>query len=235
MPTGREIMERASVLLMDEDYTRWPLSELCSWINEGVKAIVLAKPSASSATIDITLVAGTLQKVPATGTPTPLVLQNISANVRSIAPTRLLGRSITIVGRTILDAADPNWHDTRFVPFKKDVRHYVYDEASPLEFFCYPGNNGDGIVQGLVSTLPTPLTAAGDPKVIASYAGDVGLPEPYSDPLLDYVLYRSQMKDDLPAAAGRSLMHYQQFAAAVGLKIQVEGSTSPNSRRGGSK
>lgn len=235
MPIGRDIMESASVLLLDEANTRWPLTELCKWINEGVKAIVLAKPSASSATIDITLVAGTLQKVPATGTPTPLVLQNISANVRSLAPNRALGRAITIVGRTILDAADPNWHDTRYVPFKKDVRHYVYDEASPLEFFCYPGNNGDGTVQALVSTLPAPLAATGDPKLLASYAGDVGLPEPYSDPLLDYVLYRSQMKDDLPGAAGRSAMHYQQFATAVGLKIQVEGSTSPNSRRGGTK
>lgn len=234
MPTGREIMERASVLLLDEDNTRWPLTELCSWINEGVKAIVLAKPSASSATIDIQLAAGTLQKVPASGTPTPLALQNISANVRSITP-RLLGRAITIVGRTVLDAADPNWHDTRYVPFKKDVRHYVYDEASPLEFFCYPGNNGDGVVQGLVSTLPAPLAASGDVKELASYAGDIGLPEPYSDPLLDYVLYRAQMKDDLAGAAGRSAMHYQQFATAVGLKIQVEGSTSPNSRRGGTK
>ncbi|QND60379.1 DUF6682 family protein [Mesorhizobium huakuii] len=235
MPTGREILERASVLLLDEDHVRWPLAELCSWINEGVKAIVLAKPSASSATIVIPLVAGTLQSVPATGTPTPLILQNISANVRSQTPTRLLGRAITVIGRTILDAEVPNWHDTRYSPFKKDVRHYVYDEAAPLEFFCYPGNTGDGFVQGLVSTLPTKLEATGDVKLPASYEGPVGLPEPYSDPLLDYVLYRAQMKDDLAGGPGRSAMHYQQFATAVGLKIQIEGSTSPNARRGGAK
>jgi hypothetical protein len=38
------------------------------------------------------------------------------------------------------------------------------------------------------------------------------------------------MKDDIDGAAARSAVHYQQFATAIGLKIQVEKSHSPNAR-----
>ena len=48
MPKASEIMKLAGVQLLDEDHIRWPLTELADWVNDGVKAIVLAKPSASS-------------------------------------------------------------------------------------------------------------------------------------------------------------------------------------------
>ncbi|EHK57637.1 DUF6682 family protein [Allomesorhizobium alhagi] len=230
MPTGQEIMERAAVLLNDEDHIRWPLNELRDWINDGIKAIVLAKPSASTSSRILTLAVGTLQSVPATGTPTPLMLVRIVRNLKSQNDPREGGRIVTPTSRETLDAVDPFWHDRGQTPYRKEVRQYVYDEANPLEFYCYPGNDGNGIVEAVVSQLPAPLAASGDETVIGSYTGSIGLPEPYSVPLLDYVMFRALGKDDLGGNPGRAQGHYQLFASAVGLKIQVERATSPNAR-----
>jgi hypothetical protein len=113
----------------------------------------------------------------------------------------------------------------RSVRFGREVRQFVFDEEVPLEFDVYPGNNGQGVVEITVAVVPT-LVGNED-----TYGNQLGLPEPYSVPIQDYVLYRCQMKDDDAAAAGRSAGHYQMFATAVGIKIQVEGSSSPNNRR----
>ncbi|MEK1928574.1 MAG: DUF6682 family protein [Pararhizobium sp.] len=231
MPTGREIMELANVILNDVDNVRWPLREIAKWINEAVRAIVLAKPSASSATTAIQMVAGTLQRVPETGVPTPLALTRLVRNLKDNTLPRQGTRIITATSRVLLDAQDPNWHDmTRTLP-KKQVRQYVFDEATPLEFYVYPANDGTGWVEAVLSFLPKALEASAADNDLASYEIDVGLPEPYSVPILDYVLFRCFSKDDLGQGPGRSAAHYQQFASAVGLKIQVEGATSPNTRK----
>lgn len=232
MPTGSEIMTRAGILLNDEDHVRWTLPELAGWINEAVRAVVLAKPSASTQTSILSLVAGTRQTVPSTGTPTPLMLIGLVRNIKSAGPPREGGRIITTVAMTQLDADEPNWHLRNYVPYRKDVRHLIYDEAMPLEFYVYPGNDGNGLVEAIISTLPQPLAASGADDAIGSYNGSVGLPEPYSGPLLDYVMSRAHSKDDLAAEGSRAAMYFQQFASAVGLKIQTERATSPNARRG---
>lgn len=230
MPTGREIMERAAILLHDADHVRWTLPELCGWINEAVRAIVLAKPSARSESRVIALEPGTLQRVPQTGAPEPLALLAIRRNIADPDHPEQGGRAVTKTSITALDAQEPNWHDPQTVPFRKEARQFVFDEENPLEYYVYPGNDGSGHVDAVLSVLPSPLSPSGPADAIDSYAGQIGLPEPYSVPLLDYVLYRAQMKDDEAGSGGRAMAHYQQFATALGIKVQVARATSPNAR-----
>jgi len=231
MLAGRDILERAAKLLIDEDNVRWPLVELADWINEGVKAILIAKPSAHSETHVISLQKGTLQTVSTAGVPTPLALVRVVRNITAEGPPRVGGRIVTPVESEILDAQEPYWHDDRHTRFRREVKHVVFDEDAPLEFYVWPGNDGTGKVEAIIATMPAPFAADGPDDDIASYAGDVGLPEPYSAPLLDYVLFRAFSKDDLEGASARASTHFQLFANAIGLKIQVEGATSPNARR----
>lgn len=232
MPTGQEIMVRAGVLLNDVDHVRWPLSELCDWINDGVKATVLAKPSASSASRVLSLAEATLQTIPQSGSPLPLALLRVVRNITADGPPRVGGRIITPTSHADLNAQDPNWHDSNAVRFRKEVRHIVFEEENPREFYVYPGNDGTGKIEVILSELPAPLVAAGDVTLEASYGGSIGLPEPYSVPITDYVVYRAESKDDLGGNAGRAAAAFAAFAAAVGLKTQVEAATGPNARRG---
>lgn len=229
MPTGQEIMERAGRLLSDEKHVRWTLPELCDWINEGVRAIILAKPSAKTQSRPVPLQKGTLQRVPTGPTPVPLALVGVVCNLTSAEP-RMAGRAIRATSRALLDSQQPNWHDERFVPFAREVRQFTFDELNPLEFYVYPGNTGEGVVEAVLSIMPPPLAASGDPGNVSSYSGSIGLPEPYSGPVLDYALYRAQQKDDTTGNAGRAAAHFTQFATAIGLKIQTEGAHSPNRR-----
>lgn len=228
-----EIMTRVAGLLIDTDNVRWPLADLCDYLNSGVKAIVLAKPSASTSSRILTLIAGTRQTVPQAGdAPTPLMLVDIKRNLLDATPTpRSGGRVVSAVSAELLNADQPNWHDVSKTPPKKEVRHFIYDEDSPLEFYVYPPNNGTGIVEAVISELPAPVAATGAPDDIASYDVEVGLPEPYSEPLRDYMLYLAQAKDGIEGNSGRAFAHYQAFASALNIKIQVEGATSPNRRR----
>lgn len=232
MPQASEIMEKAAILLQDEDHIRWPLDELAGWINDAVAAIILAKPSASSESRVIELAAGTLQRVPQGGEPKPLMLVRVTRNIRAVVgEQREGGRIVTATDRAVLDAHQPYWHDRQHVPFRREVRQYVYDEANPLEFYVYPGNDGHGQVEIVVSLIPASVAATGDEAALESWNVPVGLPEPYTVPLLDYVLYRSFSKDATGADPGRAAAHYQQFATAIGLKIEVERATSPNAKR----
>jgi hypothetical protein len=176
------------------------------------------------------MAAGTLQRVTAAaGSPTPLALLDIVRNLASAAETpRVGGRVIKPVSRDQLDAVDINWHSATA---QAVVRHFVYDEQNPLEFYVYPPNTGAGFVEAVLSETPTDLVATGAPDLLASYDTQLDLPALYSEALLDFVLFRAFSKDDTGAQPGRASSHYGYFATAVGLKIQVEGASSPNNRR----
>lgn len=235
MPTGTEIFNRAATLLNDADHVRWPLPELCDWLNEGVHSIVLAKPSASSLTTVLKLLYGTHQflntELELPDGHKPVMLLGLLRNISSVTQPYTGGRTIRRTDRALLDTTEPNWHDRNFVPFRRDVRNLVYDELVPLEYWVYPGNDGTGYVEAELAVLPPPLVATGNVHNLASYGGPIGLTDLYGGPLLDYVLYRCQLKDDIDGAAARSAVHFQQFASVLGIKVQVEAAHTPNVRR----
>jgi hypothetical protein len=231
MFTGTAIFSRAATLLNDAGHVRWPLPELCEWLNDGVNAIVLAKPSASSLTTALRLDYGTHQVLKIDEEPKPVMLLSILRNITDTAKPYVGGRTVRRVDRALLDSVEPEWHNRNIVQFRKEVRQFVYDELTPLEYWVYPGNDGSGCIEAELSVLPPPLVATGSITDSASYATPIGLLDLYSGPLLDYVLYRCQLKDDIDGAAGRSAVHYQQFASALGIKLQVEQAHTPNARR----
>jgi hypothetical protein len=50
----------------------------------------------------------------------------------------------------------------------------------------------------------------------------------YANCLLDYILYRAYQKDSEYAGnAQRSMMHYQGFSNALGIKTQADSATTP--------
>lgn len=224
--TGAELLERAATVLQDQAHVRWPLPELGNWLNDGLRAVVTVKPAASSRSVPLQLAEGTLQSL---ADPKHLKLLRLPRNLQQ-ADTRIGGRAIRPVTRETLDASEPYWHDRAAVPFRKEVRQYVFDEAAPREFYVYPGNDGNGVVEAVVSVLPALITAAGEPDTLGSWATAIDLPEPYPVVLLDYVLHRAFSKDDIAGDAGRAQLHLQAFMGALGVKAQVAATHSPNSR-----
>jgi len=65
--TAKTIIDKATIQLLDLTNIRWTRAELLSWLNDGMRQIVLIQPSASSTTSVIQLQAGTRQYLPDDG------------------------------------------------------------------------------------------------------------------------------------------------------------------------
>lgn len=199
--TAAKVMARASTILQDAGAVRWTAPEMCDWLNEAQRAIVLAKPNAISGSVTLDLVSGTKQAVPVAYTVLSRVVRNIGAGGKAIR---------TMARREILDAQIPGWHDSDTLPFSADVQYVWQDQMSPREFYVVPGNDGNGQVEAIVgknaTDVPQPAGAAAlDPE---NYTTASEFEDIYQGILLDFLLFRAFSKDgEAPDAAARAQGH----------------------------
>lgn len=121
------------------------------------------------------------------------------------------------VDRDILDSENPDWHTASQTSV---VEHYVFDEDAPTTFWVYPPNSGGTQVETILSKAPEDLPSLGS---------DLVLNDVYANVVLDFVLYRAYSKDtDYAGNLQRANTHYTAFNASLGVRVQAEGSSSPN-------
>lgn len=226
--TAKDVMHRANTVLQDAGAVRWPATELLLWLNDAVREVALQKPNAVAETAELSLSAGTWQQIPADCISLIRVVRNL-ANVEADPGGRTGGKAITPVVREILDAQMPGWQDPNVLPSGSQVIHVVQDMMDPRSYYVVPGNDGTGVIEAIVARMPTEIAEPGNPLDIDSYTANVDLPDIYRNALVDYVLYRAFSKDmNLAGNGQRAQAHYQQFATAIGLKLQTEGVTTVN-------
>lgn len=212
------IMKRASTILQDADAVRWTAMELHDWLNEAQRAVSIAKPTAKSGTVSLTLVPGTKQVLPAQYTILSRIIRNGGANGKAV---RQLAR------REILDAQIPGWHSTSTLSFNASVEYVIQDIMNPREFYVAPGNTGTGELEAIVGIIPTPVAIPASPLGIESYTGNIDLPDIYQGVLLDFLLFRAFSKDSAaPDAAGRAQAHLALATNALGAMGASESAVS---------
>lgn len=200
------ILDRAEIILQDSTNVRFPEAELLGFLNDAQREVVLHRPDANMQNESMTLVAGSKQSLP-TGA---LRLIDIVRNVS--------GKAITQVNREVLDETLPNWHET--VAGADKIQHFIYDPADPKNFYVYPKGTSSMSLEVVYSSAPSEIATVG--------SNTITLDDIYANCILDYILYRSYQKDSEYAGnAQRSMMHYQGFANALGIKTQADGATTP--------
>lgn len=219
------ILQRAQTLIQDDNGVRWPLTELAGWYNDGLRDLALFMPTATSKSIALKLESGTRQSIPDDA----LMLLRVPRNLQSGSTDsdRKGGRAIRPVERTVLDAQCPDWHDEDRTPFRARVKHIAMDDAEPRAFYVYPGNDGKGIVEAVVSLDPPQVDATGED--LSDYAEPFPLRSVFANPILDYVMYRAYLKD---ASFGENLeranAHHNAFAMALGMDQQSQNGHRPD-------
>ena len=221
-----DILSRAQVIVQDTTGVRWPFAELLGWLNDGQREVAIHKPSATAKNVAIPLQAGTLQTIGAGG----LALLRVTRNLKTPVTTpRVGGRAVRVVDRDVLDAQHADWHDPTVFPYNKVVKHFCFDEADPTNFYVFPGNDGTGALEAVISQSPDNVVSVGDPNVATSYRQPITIPDVYANALLDYVLFRAYSKDaDYAGNAERSATHYQLFMGSLAAKVQNEMVVNPN-------
>lgn len=210
--TAQAVLLLAQRTLQDAGGVRWLLPELLDYLNAGTREIALQKPTATAETVNVALVSGTRQSVPAGYHKLLSVIRNVAS-----------GRAITPVVREVLDMNIPGWHSTSVLPFATDVMHVHDDPFDTSVFYVCPGNNGTGNMEAILSRLPAAIATPANPLDIAGYTAEVSLAPIYQNCLVDYVCYRAFSKDmNIAGSAQRAQGHYQLFQQALGIKSQVE-------------
>ena len=216
--TVQSVVDRVQATLQDTTGVRWPVTgELVLWVNDAQREIALLKPAASATNATITLVTGTKQTIPTGGNRLLRVVRNMSA-----ASSGTGKRAVRLVSREVLDAQTPDWHDptvTGDATHTSVVKHYIYDEQNPRNFYVYPGVAGSAYLEIVYSDNPATV----------ALAGNLSVPDIYANAVMNYVLYMAYMKDaEYAGNIQRAGNHYQIFTAAVTGKGQIDALTSPN-------
>ena len=216
--TVQSVIDRVQATLQDTTGVRWPVvSELVLWVNDAQREIALLKPDASAKNETITLATGTKQTIPANGNRLLRVVRNMSAATNGTGK-----RSVRLVSREILDAQTPNWHDptvTGDAAHTSIVKHYIYDEQNPRNFYVYPGVSGNSYLEIVYSANPAAVTQS----------DNLDVPDIYANSVMNYVLYMAYMKDaEYAGNSQRAANHYQLFTTTVTGKGQVDALTTPN-------
>lgn len=219
--TAANLLLRIRDTLQDTTGVRWLDAELLRYMNDAQREIVNLRPDASSTTTNVALVVGTAQTIPTAGLRLIKVVRNMSAAGGSATGKR----AVRIVDREILDTQEPNWHDptvTGDATHTTTVKHYVFDEDDPRRFYVYPGASSTStFIEIVYSTSPTDFANTSSATM---FIDDI-----YANALIDYVLYRSYMKDaEFAGNAQRAQSHYQLFANSVGAGAQINLISSPN-------
>lgn len=216
--TVQSVIDRVQTTLQDTTGVRWPVvSELVLWINDAQREIALLKPDASAKNETVTLVTGTKQTIPSGGNRLLRAVRNMSAASNGTGK-----RSVRLVSREVLDAQTPDWHDptvTGDAAHTAIIKHYIYDEANPRNFYVYPGVSGNSYLEIIYSANPSGVTQS----------DNLDIPDIYANAVMNYVLYMAYMKDaEYAGNSQRAANHYQIFTASVTGKGQVDAITTPN-------
>lgn len=221
-----DIIDRARILLNDQDGTRWLDAELVSWINDAQKLIAIHRPDASVALSALTLAAGTKQQIPTDG----FRLLDVIRNVGSDGSTP--GRSIRIVDREVLDSQDPLWHTATQ---SGTIKHFIYDNRSPKTFYVYPPAVSGTKIEAMYSVSPAVITYnAGSPTTTLNT--DLAISDIYLEVVLNYVMYRSYSKDaEFSQNPQLATGYLQTVFSILGIKTQKDVAFSPDlNSKGGS-
>lgn len=212
-----DIIDRASRIIQDTSNVRWTKAELLDYFNDAQREVVLHRPDAKTVNENFTCAASSKQTLPAAALRLIDVVRNVD------------GRVVTQVSRQVLDEQLPNWHNEPSGGATY-VKHFVYDPRDPKTFYLYQLPQNTVQIEIVYSTAPSTVTSStGDENDLSDIASTViGLDDVYSNPLLDYVLFRAYSKDtEYAGNMERASMHLQNFANSLGVKMQIDAALTP--------
>lgn len=218
--TGTNLLSRIKDTLQDTTSVRWPEAELLRYINDAQREIVNFRPESSAKTSNVQLVTGTKQTLPTDG----LRLIKVTRNMSDASGGATGKRAVRIINVDILNTQEPDWNDPSAAAGDAAhgtvVKHYIFDDDDPRNFYVYPGVNGNAYVEIVYSASPTDLGSA---------SATISVDDIYANAIIDYVLYRAYMKDaEYAGNAQRASNHYQLFTASIGQGSQMQQLLDPN-------
>jgi hypothetical protein len=211
--TPQTIIGKAQILLNDLAGQHWsPTDELLGWYYDFQRELLIHKPNAYVKCVPFKLAKGSRQVLP----DDCVQLIDMPCNLGTDGLTE--GDVIRITERETLDSRMRNWRATK--P-SATVKHYIYSALTPKLALVYPPQPATG--QGYVELL----YGAAPPNVGLTTA--IPIDDIYQGAAVDYIVYRSLLKDSEAAESHGSPTTFQAaYLGALTGKTQAELGMSPN-------
>ncbi|AHG22193.1 hypothetical protein Z042_23195 [Chania multitudinisentens RB-25] len=197
-----EVIGRVNTQLVDVAWMRWTKAELLDYYNDAIRAVIIVRPDAGETSEILTCIAGTKQQLP-------------DGSNRLLDVSRVVGgRVVRPAPRDVLDSQFPDWHFSSGM-----IENYCYDEQTPKTFYVFPGAVEGAQLDAVISRVPVPAT------ISQVESGElVPLDELYTNPIIEWMLYRCFSKDSQNGAVNNQLaqQHYQAFNDQLGIKTQAD-------------
>lgn len=207
--TVDEIFERTRRVLLDEDGVRWADAELLDWYNEGLLDAVTRRPGLLVAAPEtFSCVAGTIQSIPANR----IALVSAGRNLGPSA-TPINGPVPTVTNKELVDKLIPDWQSDATSAV---ITMIIGSQSVPYSFWVYPPQpaSNQGRLEMIFSTRPT---------VVTSTATAFELHDEHAPILVEYLLYRSWLKDsESQVSAQRSASHLTNYLGLLGANQQPQ-------------
>lgn len=216
-----QVLNDASVALIDESHARWSLPEKLGYLNEALREAVVLKPNISTAVKVLTLQAGAVQQLPTEFTVLVEAMSNIVTDHVDEAE-RVRGNAVRPLPKPqILDQMFPGWRGNG--ARSQQVQHIIYDLTTPHHFVVFPANNGSGMIEAVVGQRLEPVETDGDPNSIASYDAVVPLDDLYRLALTNFVIGKCYAKDaGIQGSAERAQAYIADFQNGILGRITSE-------------
>lgn len=237
----REVLERASMLLDDNDpqFLRWTERELVAWLNDGARALAKWIPPAVARVDIVKLVAGSSRQsiadipaasiLPGDGS-TAVRVQGVQlfSAIRNMGSDGLTpGKAISVIDREALDATMPNWHAMT----GDAVENIITDPRTPSVFWVYPAPSSARWVELSYLPLPQKVSITTPGQFIATGSDSTVIPvsDAYADDLLHYMVGRAYLsKADLAEGQAMASAYTQLFVATINAQVTALTGNNPN-------
>jgi hypothetical protein len=187
-----------AVLLDPSPGTTWPDTTLLEWFNDVLAAASNLKRDINPQVIACPMVADTVQALPATA----LQLLEPYFNTTSKA-------GATLADQTILTRRLPAWRSTTATLDATDI---MVDERAPLQFFCYPPNNGSGSLTALCGVIPI-ISSPTYPLITCTVP--LPVPDNYRFAIEAGIISRALGANTRRQDIQKSAFYWQQFESGI--------------------
>jgi len=206
-----DILKAASITLLDESFVRWTKAELIEWVNEGAADLVIRRPAARAIHRTFELTEGTYQVLPDDTVMLLDVVRNVKADGKFGVPVRRIDRNL-------LDDQSPGWHGAKS---SITIKHFMFDEATPRQFYVWPPAKGGTLVDLLHSQMP---------PVVVDEVDELEFGREYLSVMVYYLCYRAFSKDSEYANAGMATNFFAAYKEAIDTANGITEAASPNVR-----
>lgn len=208
----------AALVLNDVAHESWDQVELLHWLNDGLRAIALLKPSALTDRKKWELSPGKSRQALPDGS-----LQLLGPLYNMGTDGNVVGRVIVLGNRETKDRFDPGW---RAATPATIIKEYFYDVSrEPKVIDIWPPSHATTpvYVEGTIAIVPTIVDGASE---------YLPCDDTYVPALIEWVLYRTLSKDDeqTPLFA-RATRAAGLFFNLLGVKPRSEIISSPKVRQ----